>query len=89
MENGVFIDELKSNGLKTDLRSDKVQAFALEYLGAVKSSGALEFSKLIEVEKENGGVSVFKLKNYPVDYFVVGVHGPAFAKPSGAPGTSF
>ncbi|EMN89135.1 hypothetical protein LEP1GSC108_0106 [Leptospira weilii str. UI 13098] len=54
MENGVFIDELKSNGLKTDLRSDKVQAFALEYLGAVKSSGALEFSKLIDVEKENG-----------------------------------
>ncbi|EKR65859.1 hypothetical protein LEP1GSC036_0547 [Leptospira weilii str. 2006001853] len=84
LENGVFIDELKSNGFRTDIPSNKVQAFAMEYLDVVKSSGALELSKLIDVEKENGGVSVFKLKNYPVDYFVVGVHGPAFAKPSGA-----
>lgn len=80
LENGVFIDQLKNEGVRNDIPSEKVLAFVLEYLNLVKSSGALEISHLVEVEKKEGAPSVYKLKNYPVDYYVVGVHGPAFVQ---------
>lgn len=80
LKNGVFINQLKSSGFRGDIPSDKVQAFAMEYLGAVKSSGALEISTLVDVEKKGGDVKIFKLRNFPVDYYVIGVHGPAFRK---------
>ncbi|TGM01083.1 hypothetical protein EHQ76_10600 [Leptospira barantonii] len=80
LENGVFIDQLKNEGVRTDIPSEKVAAFAFEYLNLVKSSGAFEISHLVEVEKKEGAQYVYKLKNYLVDYYVVGVHGPAFVK---------
>lgn len=80
LENGVFIDQLKNEGVRTDIPSEKVAAFAFEYLNLVKSSGAFEISQLVEVEKKEGAQFVYKLKNYPVDYYVIGIHGPAFVK---------
>ncbi|EMJ90512.1 hypothetical protein LEP1GSC193_4076 [Leptospira alstonii serovar Pingchang str. 80-412] len=81
LESGVFIDQLKSNGFRSDVSSDQVKAFIADYLGEVKVSGSKELSYLIEVEKINGN-SVFKLRNFPVNYYVMGIHGPAFAKAS-------
>ncbi|UOG42315.1 Lp29 family lipoprotein [Leptospira noguchii] len=79
LTNGFFVDELKSNDFRKDLSSEQIGLFISEYLNVVKSSGAQELSYLIDAEKVDGK-SVFKLKNIPVDYYVVGVHGPPFAQ---------
>ncbi|MBW0433748.1 hypothetical protein HGB47_08980 [Leptospira yasudae] len=81
LEKAVFIDELKSNGTRKDLSSDLVKAFAMSYLQEVKISGLKEISYLVEMEKQ-GETVIYKLKDYPVDYYVIGIHGPAFTEAS-------
>ncbi|MBW0433751.1 hypothetical protein HGB47_08995 [Leptospira yasudae] len=79
-QNGVYASDLKSAGFRKDVPSDKVKKFVQDYLNEVKESGVLELTYVTSVEKK-GEDRIFKLKDIGVDYYVLGIHTPAFQTP--------
>ncbi|MDV6234513.1 hypothetical protein CH379_002590 [Leptospira ellisii] len=82
-QNGFYASDLKAFGFRKDVPSEKVKKFAQDFLNDVKESGVLELTYVTAVEKK-GEERIFKLKDLGADYYVVGVHSPAFQKNSGA-----
>ncbi|TGK31787.1 hypothetical protein EHQ12_16435 [Leptospira gomenensis] len=82
-QNGFYASDLKAFGFRKDVSSEKVKKFAQDFLNDVKESGVLELTYVTAVEKK-GSERIFKLKDLGADYYVVGVHSPAFQKNSGA-----
>lgn len=76
-QNGVYASDLKSTGYRKDVPSDKVKKFVQDYLNEVKDSGVLELTYVTSVEKK-GEERIFKLKDIGADYYVIGIHTPAF-----------
>lgn len=76
-QNGAYASDLKSTGYRKDVSSDKVKNFVQDYLNEVKDSGVLELTYVTSVEKK-GEERIFKLKDIGVDYYVLGIHTPAF-----------
>ncbi|EMJ90489.1 hypothetical protein LEP1GSC193_4080 [Leptospira alstonii serovar Pingchang str. 80-412] len=76
-QNGAYASDLKSAGYRKDVSSDKVRKFVQDYLNEVKESGVLELTYVTSVEKKGEG-RIFKLKDIGVDYYVLGIHTPAF-----------
>ncbi|BDA77871.1 hypothetical protein LPTSP3_g08010 [Leptospira kobayashii] len=68
-----------TSGIDTSVPPEKVKEFVMNYLNEVKRSGFDEITKVVEIQKE-GEESKMYLKKRDVDYYVVGVHGPAFPK---------
>lgn len=79
-QNGVYASDLKSVGYRKDVSSDKVKKFVQDYLNEVKESGVLELTYVTSVEKK-GEERIFKLKDIGTDYYVLGIHTPAFQTP--------
>ncbi|TGM01080.1 hypothetical protein EHQ76_10580 [Leptospira barantonii] len=82
-QNGSYASDLKSVGYRKDVSSDKVKKFVQDYLNEVKESGVLELTYVTSVEKK-GDDKIFKLKDIGVDYYVLGIHTPAFQTPKHA-----
>ncbi|WP_425268435.1 Lp29 family lipoprotein [Leptospira alexanderi] len=76
-QNGTYASDLKSTGYRKDVSSDKVKKFVQDYLNEVKDSGVLELTYVTSVEKK-GEERIFKLKDIGADYYVLGIHTPAF-----------
>ncbi|MCL8268545.1 Lp29 family lipoprotein [Leptospira weilii] len=76
-QNGAYASDLKSTGYRKDVSSDKVKKFVQDYLNEVKDSGVLELTYVTSVEKK-GEERIFKLKDIGADYYVLGIHTPAF-----------
>jgi hypothetical protein len=74
---GKSLDEIPTSGINTNVPSQTVKEFTLSYLSMVKNSGIMEISKMVNIKGE-GEKSVFSLKNRDVDFYLVGIHGPAF-----------
>jgi|JI8StandDraft_1071087.scaffolds.fasta_scaffold00078_5 hypothetical protein len=74
---GKSLDEIPTSGIDVSVPSDTVKEFTLNYLSNVKKSGILEISKMVE-SKGEGEKAVFSLKKRDVDYYLIGIHGPAF-----------
>ncbi|MDF3818910.1 hypothetical protein P3G55_03305 [Leptospira sp. 96542] len=79
---GKPLDQIPSNGIDVTVPPERVKEFAMAYLTEVKRSGSKELDKMIEV-KGSGDTSTFHLKSRDVDYYIVGIHGPAFDKENG------
>lgn len=79
-QNGVYASDLKAVGYRKDVSSDKVKKFVQDYLNEVKESGVLELTYVTSVEKK-GEERIFKLKDIGTDYYVLGIHTPAFQTP--------
>ncbi|XDD49373.1 hypothetical protein AB3N59_13275 [Leptospira sp. WS92.C1] len=86
-QNGFYASDLKAFGFRKDVSSEKVKKFAQDYLNEVKDSGVLELTYVTGVEKK-GEERIFKLKDLGADYYVIGIHNPAFQKTIHA-GSSF
>ncbi|AOP33319.1 hypothetical protein A0128_05340 [Leptospira tipperaryensis] len=76
-QNGVYASDLRSFGFRKDVPSEKVKKFVQDYLNEVKESGVLELTYVTSIEKK-GEERIYKLKDVGADYYVVGVHNPAF-----------
>lgn len=74
---GKPIDEIEVTGINSNVSPEKVKTFILDYLGKVKKSGSREIEKLVEV-RGKGDSATFHLKNRDVDFYILGIHGPAF-----------
>ncbi|MBM9576878.1 hypothetical protein JWG45_06890 [Leptospira sp. 201903070] len=76
-QNGFYASDLRSFGFRKDVPSEKVKKFVQEYLNEVKESGVTELTYVTSIEKK-GEERIYKLKDVGADYYVVGVHNPAF-----------
>jgi hypothetical protein len=72
---GKPIEDIPYNGYDKTVTSEKSKEFALAYLTEVKKSGAQELGLLFDVKGND-----FFLRKRDVDYYLVGIHGPAFVK---------
>lgn len=85
---GQPIDKIESTGVRDDVSKEKIKAFVTAYLTHVKRSGIEELAQVLEMKgksEENAEGSI-KLKAHDVDYYVIGIHLPAFAQEEGATG---
>ncbi|MBM9500544.1 hypothetical protein JWG44_09820 [Leptospira sp. 201903071] len=76
-QNGFYASDLRSFGFRKDVPSEKVKKFVQEYLNEVKESGVLELTYVTSIEKK-GTERIYKLKDVGADFYVVGIHNPAF-----------
>lgn len=76
-QNGFYASDLRSFGFRKDVPSEKVKKFVQDYLNEVKESGVLELTYVTSIEKK-GEERIYKLKDVGADYYVVGIHNPAF-----------
>lgn len=77
---GKPLAEIKEEGLDGTVPERKVQEFLKDYLTTVKKSGIEEIVKMIDFKKIDEKTTKVSLKKRDVDYYVIGIHGPPFAK---------
>ena len=82
-KNGDKLTKFKKSGINQNVSSIKVKQFAESYMSKTGSSGATELEQIIEVVKKPNGDNEFKLKNFDIDYIIVGNMAPIFQKQTG------
>ncbi|WP_425324628.1 Lp29 family lipoprotein [Leptospira selangorensis] len=73
-------DELANvNQFRRDIPSPKVRNFVFSYLDSVRQSGLKEMNKYVHVVPRGKEYDYF-LRDHQFDYYVIGIHLPAFAE---------
>jgi hypothetical protein len=77
---GKELSSFQKPGINPKIGSDKVTDFVKLYLSSTGKSGIEEILKYIEIKEDSKKETSYKLKNFDVDYIVVGIMNPSFKK---------
>ncbi|PKA14332.1 Lp29 family lipoprotein [Leptospira haakeii] len=78
---GTPIEQITENGIDLSVPAENVNRFVNLYIGEVKKTGLDEINKVLLIKESTKGKIGF-LRKRDVDFYVVAILGPPFARPS-------
>ncbi|TGN00028.1 Lp29 family lipoprotein [Leptospira dzoumogneensis] len=79
---GTPIEQITENGIDLSVPAENVNRFASLYLEEVKKTGLDEINKVLLIKESTNGNKQGFLRKRDVDFYVVAILGPPFARPS-------
>ncbi|MBP6740597.1 MAG: hypothetical protein KA146_11425 [Leptospiraceae bacterium] len=78
LEYGKGFHQLNSNEVNSNISQEKLKEFLIIYLRDTKRLGLSEVENLLSIPKEKEDTDTIRMKNFNVDYWVIGIYRPNY-----------